>query len=208
MAKLVPAVAERIYLQGMMPLVRSLARSGVTPNGLTTVGAILIILSGVSFSLGQVRWAGALLLLSGVIDTLDGQVARLFDQISRFGAFYDSTLDRIGDGVIFIGLAIYFHRTPDVPARELVVALTLLGMLATQLVSYMRARAEGLGLECKVGVAQRAERILALGLPALFFGSYPALLAVVVLVLTILSVITVGQRFIHVYHVSREADGH
>ncbi|MBK7595908.1 MAG: CDP-alcohol phosphatidyltransferase family protein [Gemmatimonadetes bacterium] len=82
----------------MAPFVRALLRAGVTPNTLTTVGALLILASAVAFGAGAIRWGGLLLLISGMIDTLDGQVARLGGQESRFGAFYDSTLDRVGMG--------------------------------------------------------------------------------------------------------------
>ncbi|MBK7596558.1 MAG: CDP-alcohol phosphatidyltransferase family protein [Gemmatimonadetes bacterium] len=120
----------------------------------------MILASAVAFGAGAIRWGGLLLLISGMIDTLDGQVARLGGQESRFGAFYDSTLDRVGDGASFIGIAAYLMRAPDVRWRDGAVVLCMVGIVAALLVSYMRARAEGLGLECKVGTAQRAERIL------------------------------------------------
>ncbi len=185
-----------------MPLVRLLSRLGVTPNGLTTVGAILILVAAGAFAVGSMRWGGALLLLSGMVDTLDGQVARLYGKASTFGAFYDSTLDRVGDGALFIGLVFYFRGVADLPGGVTIEVITLLALLATQLVSYMRARAEGLGLDCRVGVAQRAERILGLGLPALILGSAPMVLAGVVTILMVLSFITVGQRFAHVHRVA------
>lgn len=198
---MVSASSKRIYHDGMAPLVRALLRTGVTPNALTTIGALLILASAVAFGYGEIRWGGFLLLVSGMVDTLDGQVARLGAQESRFGAFYDSTLDRVGDGASFIGIAAYLMRAPDVRWRDAAVVLCMVGIVAALLVSYMRARAEGLGLECKVGIAQRAERILGLGLPTLLIGAGPGglVLTVIVAVLTLLSLITVGQRFAHVY---------
>ncbi len=190
-----------------MPLVHALSRLGVTPNGLTTLGAILILVAAAAFAMGAMRWGGALLLLSGMVDTLDGQVARLYGKASTFGAFYDSTLDRVGDGALFIGLVFYFRGVSGLPGHEVVELITLLALLATQLVSYMRARAEGLGLDCRVGVAQRAERILGLGLPALILGSAPRVLAGVVTILMVLSFITVGQRFLHVHRVAGRPAG-
>ncbi|MES1259983.1 MAG: CDP-alcohol phosphatidyltransferase family protein, partial [Gemmatimonadota bacterium] len=86
------------YHKGTAPLVRALLRSGVTPNALTTIGAMLIGLSAVAYGLGHMHWGGILLLGSGLIDTLDGSVARLGQNTSKWGAFYDSTLDRAGDG--------------------------------------------------------------------------------------------------------------
>ncbi|MDX2207402.1 MAG: CDP-alcohol phosphatidyltransferase family protein [Gemmatimonadales bacterium] len=183
------------------PLVRALIRMGITPNTLTTIGAGLILLSSVAYGLGAMRWGGFLLLLSGVLDTLDGQVAREGAQTSTFGAFYDSTLDRVGDAASFIGVAAYLMYAPDIRWREAAVLTCMVGILAVMLVSYMRARAEGLGLDCKVGVAQRLERILGLGLPTLVVGagSGGVVLTAIVVVLTLLSIITVGQRFAHVH---------
>jgi CDP-diacylglycerol--glycerol-3-phosphate 3-phosphatidyltransferase len=183
------------------PLVRALIRMGITPNTLTTIGAGLILLSSVAYGLGAMRWGGFLLLLSGVLDTLDGQVAREGAQTTTFGAFYDSTLDRVGDAASFIGVAAYLMYAPDIRWREAAVLTCMVGILAVMLVSYMRARAEGLGLDCKVGVAQRLERILGLGLPTLVVGagSGGVVLTAIVVVLTLLSIITVGQRFAHVH---------
>lgn len=183
------------------PLVRALIRMGITPNTLTTIGAGLILLSSVAYGLGAMRWGGFLLLLSGVLDTLDGQVAREGAQTTTFGAFYDSTLDRVGDAASFIGVAAYLMYAPDIRWREAAVLACMVGILAVMLVSYMRARAEGLGLDCKVGVAQRLERILGLGLPTMVVGagSGGVVLTAIVVVLTLLSIVTVGQRFAHVH---------
>lgn len=207
MAKLVPAAVERGYIRATTPLVMALVRRGTTPNTLTTIGAAVIIAAAIAFGTGSVRVAGWLVLLSGVVDTLDGQVARNSGQSSPFGAFYDSTLDRIGDGACFIGIAAFMMRAPDIRWRQETVVACMVGILAALVVSYMRARAEGLGLECKVGIAQRAERILLLGLPAVLFGAGPGglVLSTVVLLLAILSVITVGQRFAHVRRLTADA---
>ena len=111
--------------------------------------------------------AGLLLLLSGVADTLDGQVARGGAMVTKFGAFYDSTLDRVGDGATFIGIGAFFMTAPDVAYRIPAVIVCMVAILSSLLVSYARARAEGLGLDCKVGIAQRAERILGSGIASL-----------------------------------------
>jgi CDP-diacylglycerol--glycerol-3-phosphate 3-phosphatidyltransferase len=204
---LVPQAVKQGYLAATTPLVQWLIRRGVTPNTLTTIGAGLIIASSVAYGVGAMRWGGALLLLSGMLDTLDGQVARLGAQTSDFGAFYDSTLDRVGDGASFIGIAAYLLYAPGIRWREEAILACLVGILAAVLVSYMRARAEGLGLDCKVGVAQRLERILGLGLPTLLIGAGEGgvVLTTIVVVLTVLSIITVGQRFAHVYRVTAAA---
>lgn len=208
MAELVPGTVKRGYQRAMAPLVSALLRAGISPNTLTTIGALLIVLSGVAYGLGHIRTGAALLLASGIIDTLDGEVARRGTRTTKFGAFYDSTLDRIGDGATFIGIASYFTYAPEIRSRELVIVACLVAVLSALLVSYMRARAEGLGLTCKVGLVQRAERILGIGLPTMLFGpgSRGLVLVIVVVVLSVLSMFTVVQRFLHVRREALAAD--
>ena len=192
------------------PLVRGLIGAGVTPNAITTVGTLVLIGSGVAFGYGAVRWGGFLLLFSGFFDVLDGQVARLGGMSTTFGAFYDSTVDRIGEAAVFTGLIVFFMAGPLPPElQRTAFAAGLIALVASLLVSYARARAEGLGVECKVGIAARAERILLLGLPALVFGQGPGrpgvLLFYIVAVLAFVSVVTVVQRIVHVARVARGA---
>jgi CDP-diacylglycerol---glycerol-3-phosphate 3-phosphatidyltransferase len=197
---------EKPFYAAVDPLVARLIRSGVRPNTITTVGTGLVLVSAVVFGTGHIRIGGLLLLLSGVADTLDGQVARGGAMVTRFGAFYDSTLDRVGDGATFIGIGAYFLTAPDVAHRVAATIACMVAILSSLLVSYARARAEGLGLECKVGIAQRAERILLVGVASLVFGAGPhaLLLEVIVALLAVASIITVIQRFVYVY---RTADG-
>lgn len=204
MTKLVPKGVEQGFLRATEPLVRVLLRGGITPNTITTIGGLMVVGAGVAYGTGWVRLGGWLILLSGIVDTLDGQVARLGARTTRFGAFYDSTLDRIGDGAWFTGIAAYLLVTPDVRWRNGAVLCCFVGVLASLVVSYQRARAEGLGLECKVGIAQRAERVLLLGLPTAFVGAGPGgvVLTAIVAVLTLLSIITVGQRFAYVHRIT------
>jgi CDP-diacylglycerol--glycerol-3-phosphate 3-phosphatidyltransferase len=194
----------------LAPLVSGLIKAGVNPNVLTTIGVLILVGSGVAFGVGWVRLGGFLLLLSGVMDMLDGRVARGGNIVSKFGAFYDSTLDRVGESFLFGGIAVYFV-TGGVAEEWRTAALvtTLVALSAGLTVSYARARAEGLQMECKVGVAQRAERILGLGIPTLFVGAGPGglLLLGVVAILAVLAVITVGQRIHHVHRItSRRRD--
>lgn len=202
--KLVPKGLEQGFLRVTTPLVTALIRSGASPNLLTTVGALVVVASAVAFGLGWVRLGGGLLLASGVVDTLDGQVARLGGTTSRFGAFYDSTLDRIGDGATFFGIAIWMLTTPGVDRPILWTVVCMVAVLSAFTVSYQRARAEGLGLECKVGIAQRAERLIGIGLPALVLGAGPGgiVLQVVVAIMAVLSTVTVVQRFVYIYQVA------
>jgi len=197
---------EKPFYWAVNPLVQSLIRAGVRPNTITTIGTGLVLVSALAYGLGHVRIGGLLLLLSGVADTLDGQVARGRAMVTRFGAFYDSTLDRVGDGATFIGIGAFLLTAPDVAYRTGAVIACMVAVLASLLVSYARARAEGLGLECKVGIAQRAERILGLGVASLVVGAGPKALVLegIVAVLAVASIVTVVQRFVYV---ARTADG-
>ena len=192
------------------PLARALIAGGVNPNTITTLGTLVVIGSGVAFGLGAIRLGAFLLLFSGLFDILDGQVARQGGKTTTFGAFYDSTLDRVGEGAVFSGLVLYFLSGPlpgDMKLRA--VAACLVALVASFLVSYTRARAEALGVENRVGIAARAERLLLLGVPALVFGAGPGrqgvLLFWIVAVLAFVSAITVIQRVVHVARVARGA---
>jgi CDP-diacylglycerol--glycerol-3-phosphate 3-phosphatidyltransferase len=205
--KLIRAL-EKPFYTALNPLVQRLIRSGVRPNTITTVGTGLVLVSAVAYAIGQIRLGGALLLLSGVADTLDGQVARSGAMVTRFGAFYDSTLDRVGDGATFIGIGAFLLTAPDVAYRTPAIILCMVAILGSLLVSYARARAEGLGLDCKVGIAQRAERVLGLGIASLVAGAGPhaLLLEAMVSLLALASIITVVQRFVYVYEHAGRVD--
>ncbi len=207
--KLIPKSVERVFYGLTRPMVEGLIRAGIRPNVITTIGTLLVVASAVAFGLGRVRLGGLLYLLSGVVDTLDGAVARANQQVTRFGAFYDSTLDRVGDGATFMGIAVYYLLAPAgaVAHRELAIIISMVAIIASLLVSYARARAEGLGIDCKVGMVQRAERIVGLSLPTLLWGAGPggAVLFWIVAVLALTSVITVVQRFVYVYQVTEGA---
>jgi CDP-diacylglycerol--glycerol-3-phosphate 3-phosphatidyltransferase len=128
--------------------------------------------------------------------------------VTRFGAFYDSTLDRVGDGATFIGIGAFLLTAPDVAYRVPATILCMIAILGSLLVSYARARAEGLGLDCKVGIAQRAERVLGLGVASLLAGAgqRALLLEAMVTLLALASIITVVQRFVYVYRHAGRVD--
>ena len=198
------------FVRLLGPAARGLIATGVHPNTITTIGTLLVVGSGVAFGLRAIRLGGFLLLLSGILDLLDGQVARQGGKSTTFGAFYDSTLDRIGESAVFAGLIWYFLTGP-LPAEMKPPALAagLVALVASLLVSYTRARAEALGIENKVGIAPRAERILLLGVPAMVLGPGPGRAGIVlfwiVVVLALVSAITVVQRVVHVARVARGA---
>ena len=203
--RLIPKSIHQGFQSVTVPVVDGLIRAGVRPNLITTVGTLVVVASAVAYGFGQIRLGGALLLASGIVDTLDGAVARKTAQVTRFGAFYDSTLDRVGDGATFMGIAVWLLTTAEpVAYRDGAIVLCMVAIIASLLVSYARARAEGLGLDCRVGIAQRAERIVGLGVLSVVVGAGPQALVLegAVLLLALASIITVVQRFVYVYQVT------
>jgi len=197
----IPQAVKDGFVRLTGPMVRALVRGHVRPNTITTIGALVVIGSAVAYGMSAVRLGGALILLSGLLDILDGQVARQGGKTSTFGAFYDSSLDRVGESALFAGIALHFLRGGLAPGQvTLGVMLAIAALSSSLMVSYTRARAEGLGIECKVGIAARAERILVLGAPTLFFGAGPGgrLLLWIMAVLALATAITVVQRIVHV----------
>jgi CDP-diacylglycerol--glycerol-3-phosphate 3-phosphatidyltransferase len=178
----------------LSPIVSLLARAGVKPAAVTLFGLGIHVLCAIVIGAGHPAAGGILLLIAAVCDALDGALARRTGSTSRFGAFLDSTVDRIDETVVLAGIAAYFlGRGTAVDAVWAVAVLIALG--GSLITSYTRARAEGLGLECKVGVFERPERI-AVTLAGLFFGYW--MLVVATLVLVALSWYTVWQRVQHV----------
>lgn len=173
-----------------------LARTGITPNGLTLIGFVLNVVVALVLAGGALRVGGVLLLLAGGFDMLDGALARVSGASSRFGAFLDSTLDRYSEGAILCGLLFEASRRGD-SAVELLAFAVIVGSL---MVSYCRARAEGLGLACEVGIAPRPERVLILGV-----GLIVGLEVVALAILAVLVHVTAVQRILHVYRLTREA---
>ncbi|MGE5143536.1 MAG: CDP-alcohol phosphatidyltransferase family protein [Acidobacteriota bacterium] len=205
---MIPQGVKDGFVRLTKPVVGRLVRAHVRPNTITTIGAGIVIGSAVAFALSEIRLGGLLLLVSGLFDILDGQVARVGSSGSTFGAFYDSTLDRVGEAALFGGIALHFMRNGLPPAQAtLGVMLAITALAASLLVSYTRARAEGLGLECKVGIAARAERFLLLGAPTLVLGNAwgGRLLFWIVAVLALVTAITVIQRIIYVARTANAA---
>jgi CDP-diacylglycerol--glycerol-3-phosphate 3-phosphatidyltransferase len=189
------------FLGLIRPIPAVLIRNGVHPNAVTTVGFLVTTSAGLAFFLGHVRIGGALILLGGIFDILDGQVARGSDRVSVFGSFYDSTLDRMSEIVVFLGIfSLYGGGHPDFPYPWMVYTVAL-AMAGSLMISYTRARAEALGLDCKVGLMQRPERVVLTGVSALLFGgSWNGLvLTWVLLLMAVLTNFTAVQRIIWVY---------
>jgi len=198
------------FVRAVKPIAETAIRLGIGPNAITTTGLVVVLSAAVAFGGGAVRLGGALLLFSGFFDIIDGQVARVGQRMTAFGAFYDSTLDRVGEGALFGGLALWFLRGGVPPERlTLAVMVTIAALVSSLLVSYTRARAEGLGLECKVGIAARAERLLVLGVPALLVGQglRGEPIFWIVVVLAVATTITVIQRVVYVARIADRPPG-
>jgi CDP-diacylglycerol--glycerol-3-phosphate 3-phosphatidyltransferase len=157
------------YLRIMEPIAGGLIKLGVSANALTTFGTASTVAGGIAFGFGYMRTGGIIIAVTAIADALDGVVARRTNNVTVFGAFYDSTLDRVADGALLAGLA-YFYAVNPIHANKWMLAITLAGIIGTYLVSYARARAEALGINAKVGVMQRAERVALLCAPQALFG--------------------------------------
>jgi CDP-diacylglycerol--glycerol-3-phosphate 3-phosphatidyltransferase len=192
---------QRGYLRVIGPVGDFLVRHRVKPNTITTIGTICTLIAGAIFAAGHIRTAGWFLGLTALFDVLDGTVARRTGTSSVFGAFYDSTLDRLSDGALMGGLVVFYAINPVHQSTPMLV-ITLLGLIAAFLTSYARARAEGLGVDAKVGLLQRPERITLLSAPQAFFGLALDgwVLAGIVTLLSVTAWVTVVQRMLFVYH--------
>jgi len=173
------------------PLARLLSAMRVRPDTLTHLGWTLAVTSAVLFGLGRVRTAGAVMLLAGLFDALDGAVARESNRMSDFGAFLDSTMDRFSESAIFVGV-LFFYASAGRPYETLLAGAAMTFSLLT---SYTRSRAEGLGIRCEVGLLERAGRVVILSLCALagFLTAGVALVAAGALVTTVQRILHVGR---------------
>jgi phosphatidylglycerophosphate synthase len=159
----------------IQPLIVGLVKMGVTPNMITTIGFLLNIVVAIIFiqggrkttpDLSDIGYGGAMILFAGLFDMIDGRLARVANQSSTFGAFFDSVLDRYSELVMFLGICYYLVAQGFV----LSALFAFVAMIGSIMVSYIRARAEGLGIECKDGLMQRPERIILIGGSALICG--------------------------------------
>jgi CDP-diacylglycerol--glycerol-3-phosphate 3-phosphatidyltransferase len=172
-----------------------LIESRLTPNAISLTGLALCVVAAALVWQEYFLLGGIAFIVGSVCDTLDGRYSRMSGKGTSFGAFLDSTLDRIEEGIVLTAVAVHFSAD----GNDLAVAAVVVAVLASLMVSYTRARAEALGVECKVGIADRAVRVVILSVGLVFAGL--DLLAPAVYVLAGLSTITVFQR---IWHVRRE----
>jgi CDP-diacylglycerol--glycerol-3-phosphate 3-phosphatidyltransferase len=178
-------------------LVRPLAAIGLTPNMATLLGLCLSAATAAVLTTGYLRLGGVLALLAGIFDMFDGALARVQQKKTTFGAFFDSTLDRYSEGLVLLGILLYAVALPPSSMRTWVVVLTYVAALSSLMVSYAKARAEGLGLEIKTGLMARPERVLLLSLGLIIGGAW--LLPWTMGVLAVASTFTAVQRIVRVW---------
>ncbi len=181
------------------PLARALLRAGVVPDVVTIFGTVGAVTSALAFfSTGHFLTGTALVFVFVLTDLLDGAMARSRGTTSRFGAFLDSTMDRLADSAIFGGLVLWFSGAGDDRTLE---AVALFCLVAGAVTSYAKARAEGLGMTCDVGIAERAERLIVVLLGTLLvgLGAPTWVLGAALILLAVASAVTVVQRLVEVH---------
>jgi CDP-diacylglycerol---glycerol-3-phosphate 3-phosphatidyltransferase len=180
------------------PIVRISARTGMSPDIVSSIGLAIDIGAAYLVATGHFFLGGVLVLIAGLFDLLDGALARFTRQTTKFGAILDSTFDRVSEAAIFCGLLISFMSR----GTTLEIVLIFVALVGSFLVSYTRARAEGLGLECKVGLFTRAERVIVLAIGLLINQIFIALWVLVVFVY-----ITVAQRLFYLWRQAKSKGG-
>jgi phosphatidylglycerophosphate synthase len=209
---LVGAFLRHYFFWLIRPLWSLVVKSGVPPITISTLSVVLGIGSGFAAAAGRFALAGWLFIFSGILDTLDGRLARFRDQVTRWGAAIDSTLDRVSDMALLMGLAWYYRHS-------WLLLMCLLSMTGSSLVPYVRARGEGLGVSIKDGLAQRVERVVCLGvgvalspvIEAVLFPGDPHpmhwLAAVALVALAITSNLTAAMRLLSLIWTLKEREG-
>jgi CDP-diacylglycerol--glycerol-3-phosphate 3-phosphatidyltransferase len=182
--------------RGFSPLLAVLERLGVTPNHVSIVAFLVNIGAAVLVALGHYYWGASIFIVAGLLDLVDGSLARRTGKTTPFGGFLDSTLDRLSEGLILAAIAyrLATDQGAGLEMRGVNVALVVLALMGSITVSYTRARAESLGVECKVGLASRFERIV-----LICIGLYEDVLPYVIYVMLALTMFTVIQRVVYTY---------
>ena len=178
-------------------IVGALALSRIHPNVLTFLGLVINTWAAFLFAAGSFRWAGAVVILAGLFDMVDGRVARETNRVTRFGGFFDSVLDRYSDLALFMGLLVYYASIN----RFFYIVLTAIVMTGSVMVSYTRARAECTIPKCKVGFLERPERVVLIIIGAMFDR-----MAAVLWVIAVLSNLTVLHRMIYTWQEARRLE--
>jgi CDP-diacylglycerol--glycerol-3-phosphate 3-phosphatidyltransferase len=194
--------AKRIFTENFgLPIALFMGRLGISPNGLTLFGVVIAGSAAYLASIGQFWGAGAILLFSSVFDLFDGALARATDRVSPFGALLDSSIDRVSETIVFLGLLVYYLADED----DTGVILVFVALASSLMVSYVRARSEGLGIENRVGIMTRTERVILL-VGGLIIGHWvPVVLLIALGVMAVLAIVTTGHRILHASAVLRKS---
>jgi CDP-diacylglycerol--glycerol-3-phosphate 3-phosphatidyltransferase len=179
-----------------------MAKAGLSPNALTIIGFLLNAVTAWVLATGHLFLGGFLVLFSGWFDMLDGALAKLIGKTTRFGALLDSTMDRFSEAVLFLGLLIFFADRND----ALEIALIYVAIVGSLMVSYVRARAEGLGINAEVGLLARPERVVLLALGLILSILSPVALVVVLWILAVGTNLTALRRLLYAWQQSNKND--
>ena len=202
---------QKVIYQIINPLIKGLIKLHITPNIITAIGLLLNILAAVMIIMAadknnpdllMVGWAGLVILFAGLFDMIDGRLARMGNMSSTFGALWDSTLDRYSELITLFAIVLFFMDSGDM----LNAVVTFAAVVGSVMVSYVRARAEGLDIECKVGLMQRPERVVLTAVGCLLCGifasaSFNVLLCLIIpmWLIAVLANITAFWRIAHCY---------
>ena len=176
------------------PIVTVLEKTHITPNAVTCIGLLITIVAAVLVAFKHPFAAGFVVLFAGLFDMLDGALARRTGRVTKFGGVLDSTLDRVSEAVVLIGIAVFFANQPSTWG----VALAAVAMMSSQLVSYIRAKAEAMNINCEIGLFTRPERVVILSL-GLLLSRFNYVLLISLAIIAVLSLFTAGQRLFFVW---------
>jgi CDP-diacylglycerol--glycerol-3-phosphate 3-phosphatidyltransferase len=181
----------------LTPILVLLHKTGITPNSITWIGFFLLLPAVYFLAKGRFLPAALIIIFASLFDMLDGALARKYDQKTKFGGFLDSTVDRFSEGVLYLGLLIYYSGTGNFNG----ILLSYVTLFISFLVSYIRARASGLRIDCEIGFFTRPERLI-----ALIVGLLTGWVFVIMIVITVVSFITVTQRMWLVFTEAQKLD--
>lgn len=177
---------------------RTLARWNVSPNAVTYLGLVLTFGVAALAAIGEIRWAGVVYIFASVFDALDGTLARVSGKVSRFGAFLDSTIDRFEESIVFLGLSIYYAQVGGL----IEIPLILVATVGSLMVSYTRARAEAVGVSCKVGFMGRPLRVA-----VMILGMILDQVLIALIIIAVTTLFTAFHRMYHVWKMTGGEDG-
>ena len=180
----------------LSPIVDGIARVfvklGFSPSGLTVIGVLVACVAAALIARGMLAAGGVVVLVAGIFDLFDGAVARMTNRATKFGALFDSVMDRVSEAVVLLGL-LWFYLDDG---EQLGAVLVYVSIVGSTMVSYVRARAEGLGIECKGGLMQRPERVASLGIGIIVGQWWEPAVLIVLGVIAVLTVVTTVQRVV------------